>query len=96
MSGDREHRHHAFKRSLLHYGLASTPTKFEVRTEPFSEFTMDLSTATLQDHQVASPCLALQERSCTGKDLSHSPHTQENTMSSTVDQGAKSTLRGSL
>lgn len=57
---------------------------------------MDLSTATLQDQQAASPCLVVQQRSCIGKDLSHSPYTQESNMSSTTDRGTKSTLRGSL
>lgn len=72
------------------------PIEFRVWTEPFSEFKMDRSTTTLEDHQVVSPCSAVQQRSCIGKDPSHSLHTHENTMSSTMDQGAKSTLVGSL
>lgn len=70
--------------------------KFRVWTEPFSEFKMDQSTTTLEDHQVVSPCSVVQQRSCIGKDPSHSLHTHKNTMSSTMDQGAKSTLVGSL
>lgn len=55
MSGDREHCYHAFERHLAHYSLASTPTEFEIQIEPFAEFKMDLSVATLQNYQVATP-----------------------------------------